>query len=436
MLFASQFNTKSTPSDVQTFLETHLDKFVNLPGVCGSFKTVKQISDTLAVACIKQNNATQMFADERKLLDLLREVGLPTIKYYGDIFTLNQEKAVLLDWISHATLLDSKDSDTSSSKLFALTLGINIPTGEGWVFYKDGIEKEIQLKLETGDDAFALFKQVVQKLSSAFNAIKLCLDENQLLINDLQMMVTKEGKVWIIDPQDVVKSRLIDVNRYSYTSLLDLSEQDNPDFIKKLYDSKNLLSNCVNWCEKVALMRTPQELIDFITKGIEPLSSPRAGNLLAHVKQKLSPRGVNEKEISPRGQARSRRKAIQVQTAPQAQSSLLTTESPEFNSVLKQIQTLVDKDLLDIISVDTTPRTTPKSSPTKSPRTKENTENLPRSGIDDGSPSKLLAFQFNSVSFGSSGKAKRKLISSADDETLPAEQAITQTSSKSVDLNV
>ncbi len=246
--------------EIKLMLQTHQQQLFNLKSVSGSFKTIYPLNQEYAVASTK---ASTMLGKEKKLLQKLEDVGLPAIKIYSDVFELPQDyQAVLLQWISDATLIDVKDFESAQRKLMIAALGIDLPvSGEAWVLYKDMIEQRVNKMFANNAELFIHVQQFAKTLHQALLDIINKLESNALRIADLQLLVTKEGAVSIIDPIDVVKIKSSIVNSNVYLSLLDESVQNGPDFVQQLIMGQDMLNNCLQWCSEIARLSSNVDML-------------------------------------------------------------------------------------------------------------------------------------------------------------------------------
>ncbi len=291
---------------IQEYLLAHKEEVFQLNSVCGQFKNIYKISDKYAVACINKLQGADIFKKEIALLAHLSAIGLPVIQYHGELFEIEEGHfAHIIDWINEATLLDSKDGDSTNSKLLALFLGVTIPSGEGWVLQKYKIESDIRAVLD--NDAFTLedLKEKAKKLHSALVEIQSKLTKNNFAICDLQLLVTPTCEVWLIDPQDIAKEDNLIPNKPTYTSFIDSAEQDNLDYKRQLSDGKLLLGKSIAWCKEVMLMQTQEQLLEFILKRPQVMPSAPGGSLF---KQMMLTRPAIELSQVMQGQSASRSK--------------------------------------------------------------------------------------------------------------------------------
>ncbi|MGD9592563.1 MAG: hypothetical protein AB7V32_08595, partial [Candidatus Berkiella sp.] len=278
------------------------------------------------------------------------------------------------------------------------------------------IEKDITAKIDQEHQALENIKAVVQKILVGAKHISKCLDDNALLVCDLQLLITKQGDISVIDPLDVVSRKETETNRYTYTSLLDMSKQSNPDFIQQIMASKRLLSQTASWCEKVIALKTQQELIDFVVKGKEPVMPARS--MLEHFRQKHSPRANGDTENTPRNNLP--RKPISVKSIPIQDSEVIVAipqVQPNHSALIERARNFPALPL-DLEFSLNAQETTPNTSPRKVVTQRTSAQEMP-------SPSKVLSEQLNQFYFDVvSSNAKKRLI--LDDESTAAGASVSK----------
>lgn len=246
--------------------------FADMQWVAGSFKQVCQLEEEMAfgIACIREKTklAKQALIKESSLLNFMRSVELPAIQFHSKPFKITTgQYAVILDWISDAVLIDVKDFESAQNKLFSIAFGVTIPNGEGWVLKKNKIEAEVKAKLMNDESAFRQAKLFSERLHSKLLNILNCYEIEKIMISDLQLMITQEGDVSIIDPVDVVRVEKIEsgsLNNCQYRSIYDGVILDNIDFIKQLHDGKNMLKRCIAWCASIMAANSASELLEIV----------------------------------------------------------------------------------------------------------------------------------------------------------------------------
>lgn len=417
---------------IQEIVLSHKAVFEQLPSVCGSFKNITPLEGNFAIAYVREkgNSSQEMLQKEGKLLKYMRSLGLPAINFYSDVFEINPDQyAVLIDWIPNANLLDSKAVDAVHNKLAAIILGISIPDTEAWALRKTEIDEEIRLKIEDSESILTHAQHVASKLHESLKKIAETIEINQCLIGDLQLIVTPDGQVSIIDPIDVVQ--ICTENSQSfYQSILDMSIQNNSDFIRQLHDGKFMLRKCLSWCSSIMAMRDKKELLPFIfnasSTATDSMDLPN-NFMLRQMLTKKSPTTANitgrrdtntgkrEAKITHRRITTTKILSIPVNarreaavenepvmgTAPvERKKSIELRKSAEVPVNIEKMDDNVLDDILNVIT--TSPHTSPKSSPKK--------------GVLGESPSKILAWSFSHLNTDRSPRSKKCLFASETEE--------------------
>ncbi|MBI2791367.1 MAG: hypothetical protein HYX61_05375 [Gammaproteobacteria bacterium] len=386
--------------EIRAILQSHQLDFDNLTTISGSFKTLYALNHEVAVASVSAINK-DMLSKEKILLSKLAELGLPTIQYYTDVFEFQlNRQAVLMQWVPDSTLIDSKDFESAHQKLIIAALGIDIPvTGEAWVLHKIAIDQKIHQLFSAKPEIFIQVKQFALNLHRALLSIIMNLETNGVRIADLQLLVTKEGNVSIIDPIDVVHVKARYDNTNIYHSLLDDSIQDNQAFIKQLGLGQTMLNNCLEWCSTISKLSSNQEMQKFITMP------PKVAVTSCNIRKSLLMKTASS-------QLYRQSPLAQQNACLLPASSSMPNVSPSSLTRKKLPRTTITKRK----SPESSPEKVLKTSPTKKQRAiiQEQVSDL----LD--SPSKIIAFQFSAVqlSASSSESAKRKLSFSSDQLTI------------------
>jgi hypothetical protein len=383
----------------------------NLTTVSGSFKTLYALNSEIAVASVPSSNK-EMLSKEKILLSKLAELGLPTVQYYTDVFEFQlNRQAVLMQWVPDSTLIDAKDFEMAHHKLMIAALGITMPvSGEAWALHKPIIDLQINQLFTEKPEMHIQVKQFAKNLHRVLMSIITNLETNGVRIADLQLLVTKEGNISIIDPIDVVHIRATFSNTNVYHSLLDGSIQDNPDFIKQLSLGQRMLSNCLEWCSTIAKFTSNQEMQKFM------MMPPKATDASTNIRKSLLMKHVSS-QIHRQNPLTPDTFLLPSDTQPACSSVPSIPSMFPCTPTRKRLpSTVVSKRK----SPNTSPEKKLKESPTKKQRgvTEE-----PVSVLQD-SPTKIIAFQFSEVKLSASSSessAKRKLSFSSELVTATAE---------------
>lgn len=372
--------TASLQTNLQQLFIEYASELEGCFCVDGSFKKIYALpGGKYALACFREKgnekalqNGKMLLTKEKELLHYLQSVGLPAVNVYCEPFLFNEQYALLMEWIPDSTFIDVKDQDSASRKIISSLLNVHIPSGEGWVLKKASIDQEISEALLSPSFSVDLVKARAYKLGNQFSQIKEILTANNLMIGDLQFLLNPKG-VFIIDPIEVVKvsPKPNSSNMFDYCDVLDLAKQDNPNFIKLLYDGKRLLEQCIALCDSLAELSSKKALQEKLQSLMttKEVKSPRQGSL---AKELLTKNFRTTATFSPHSEERKRSTAITI--PPRRVMSELNVRTLEL--------------------VSTTPLEIAKTSPHSSPEKKAL---LAVKENDPESPTKLLAFQFGST---------------------------------------
>lgn len=330
---------KPLPVDeIKSILRVHHQQLFSLASISGSFKTIYALNREFAVATTKGSTSRQMLSKEKKLLEILEEANLPVVKLYSDVFELQQDyEAVLLQWIPDAILIDVKDFESAQRKLMIAALGIDLPvSGEAWVLYKNIIELRIKQMFANSSELYVQVQEFAKNLHRVLLDIINNLESNALRIADLQLLVTKEGEVSIIDPIDVVKIKSSMVNSNVYLSLLDESIQDDPGFVQQLMMGQDMLNNCLRWCSEIMKLSSNIDMLQYFiapSKQVVETLDIRKSIL----KKGLSKQGFRQSLLVSDAQEESSPKLSVLRKATMRQSKSVLTEIQAVSHLAKPL---------------------------------------------------------------------------------------------------
>lgn len=392
----------------------------NLTTVSGSFKTLYALNREIAVASVTASNK-EMLSKEKILLSKLAELGLPTVQYYTDVFEFQlNRQAVLMQWVPDSTLIDAKDFEMAHHKLMIAALGIVMPvSGEAWALHKSEIDRQINQLFADKPEIHIQVRKFAQNLHSALLNIIKNLETNGVRIADLQLLVTKEGNISIIDPIDVVHIKATFSNTNVYHSLLDDSIQDNPDFIKQLSLGQRMLNNCLEWCSTISKFTSNQAMQKFI------MMPPKKTDALSDMRKSLLRKNVSSQ--------------IHRQNPLTPDTCLLPSDTQSASSSEPNLSSIFPcaptrrRLPSTVISKRKSPNTSPEKKLKESPTKKQRGVTEEPVSVLQESPTKIIAFQFSEVKLSASSSspegAKRRLSFSSELVTVTADYEKDGTSS-------
>lgn len=240
--------------------------------VKGEFKRIIPLGDGRAVAVMTQATDKDALKKECQYLQSLQQSGVSALNTYGEIFQVGKEKhpAVIVDWIPNATLIDVKHPDAMRATVPAILLGVKVGKGEaGLAFSLTEINKAVD-NLLVDSSQFAAIQERAKQLAQAFTELDAQIKSGKLNIVDLQVLVGPDNKLTVIDPQEVLDSKYVDV--------LDPNKKieikNNPDLVMFLNNARELLANHAQMFNAVAKAANPEELSRALK--VEPIKKPTA----------------------------------------------------------------------------------------------------------------------------------------------------------------
>lgn len=235
-----------------------------------------------------------LIEDELKYLDYLSENGFPVVKLFSNhVFEIQNRLGathygMLMRYIENATLIEAKTPSSLFLCIFSALLGIKVYTQqEAWLIQNQArILKEIAAKLQQ-PETFLLLKARAKTLYNHFDALIKKLSENNLFICDLQILLTQEGELTIIDPLDVVK---FDSESSSAKSVLHPERAPEEGFTTSLAQGKKWLESAHFLCKEISRADNPLALEKFISlhpeKCFFSVSDPKGKSTIAKLIRK------------------------------------------------------------------------------------------------------------------------------------------------------
>jgi hypothetical protein len=243
--------------------------------VLGQFKRIEPFRDIPGFAVAIANNPGEdsrvKLEHECELLSTLAQNNLPAIKTYGDVFEITKDRfGVLMDWVPNATLLDGKDPDAINVILPYLLLGEEIPTGEARVLYLPRGKLESKINDKISREEIGQMRDRAEKLSNEFSELINTLKKNNVVVGDLQLLISDKDEIFIIDPIDVLY-RMKDRQGTQACKLHDAingSEVKSIDFEESIRKSEKMLKDSKKWLKKLSQSEDTEE---FKTQFLSPL---------------------------------------------------------------------------------------------------------------------------------------------------------------------
>ncbi len=273
----------ATSEELQEKAKSEYFELLSKKGAVGQFKKIVPMTENIAVAIVKASDglkAKQDMEHEVTLLKVLKEHGFPVLQTYGDVFEIADAKhAVVMDWVPNANLIDGKAPEMINYLLPALMLGVPINTSnEAWAIQLPQVSKKILAA--TQNINIAEIQEFARNLSQEISELQRVMDEQKLLIADLQMLITPQGKITIIDPLDVLRivPKVAPNIGFDLVDILDPSKPNSESFLKSLFKSIEMLDNMKKICDSVAKVKDKQSLQKMISDIMLSHSAPRHGS--------------------------------------------------------------------------------------------------------------------------------------------------------------
>lgn len=243
--------------------------------VLGQFKRIEPFRDIPGFAVAIANNPGEdskvKLEQECELLGTLAQNNLPAIKTYGDVFEISKDRfGVLMDWVPNATLLDGKDPDAINVILPYLLLGEEIPSGEARVLYLPRGKLESKINDKISREEIGQMRDRAAKLSDEFSELINTLKKNNVVVGDLQLLISDKDEIFIIDPIDVLyrtKDRR-DTQVCKLHDAINGREVKSIDFEESIRKSEKMLKDSKKWLKKLSQLEDTEE---FKAQFLSPL---------------------------------------------------------------------------------------------------------------------------------------------------------------------
>lgn len=262
-------------------LQTHLkENFTTLNSLLAEAGTCKKVIQlvvpqlgldypNLAVAFTHERNqqACDIIHHEHYFLRLLKEKGFHVISLHGDVFLLEENNhgkryAMLMDYIPNAVFIECKTPATLNLLIVSALLGIKVRAQEAWVLmHRDELLRQVQERLSI-PESLAHLNTTAHTLAENFERLIHLSATHSLEINDLQILITADGRLTIIDPLDII----IENPQNKTTSSILKPEIPLNDGNLQLFLSRTRqwLQNAKQCCEKLKEVKSADEVLTMI----------------------------------------------------------------------------------------------------------------------------------------------------------------------------
>ncbi|MCS5709320.1 hypothetical protein CC99x_010425 [Candidatus Berkiella cookevillensis] len=246
-----------------------LDQYDGEIGTCkkmidlGKFKAEYQNFALVYSRYLHEANQT-IVRNEKEYLNYLSEKNYPVVTVYGNAFVVEQKLeqprlAMLMQYIP-GVFIEAKTAAPLNILILAALLGIPARAHqEAWLALN---QNHLAANIIQAMDQPQNFSQLQEKaniLAKNFQALIQKMEQDQIMICDLQMIISKDGRLTIIDPLDIV-------DYSSAKSLFKNEIQDpTPDLRQFLQHTKSWLKNALDFCQTIAQSSTPTDLHAFVS---------------------------------------------------------------------------------------------------------------------------------------------------------------------------
>jgi len=241
---------------VQQAVQQYFEKVVDQqPGEVGTCKKMVRLDclnpqwGHLAVVYAKEPSeiSTTMILKEHQLLTHLGQHSYPVVEPFCLPFIVQnktQRFGMLMPYIP-GVFIEAKTPNPLKLLITAALLGLEARAQEGWlVFQRQNLLNDIKINLNS-TNTLAILQARALRLAGEFEKLIEQLGNHRQRIHDLQMLISQEGALTIIDPLEVVNISTQD----SWTSLLENQTLNNkPDFIRFILATQSWLLRAQQFC--------------------------------------------------------------------------------------------------------------------------------------------------------------------------------------------
>lgn len=237
------------------------------PGEVGTCKKMVRLDclksewqDWGVVYAKEPSTASQaMLFKEHQLITHLANQQYPIVKVLGPVFKVqeNKERYGMIQRYIPGVFIEAKTPAPLKLLLTAALLNLPARAQEGWlVFHRKTLIEQITSAL--GDPGtFSAFKTRAMRLSLAFKSLIETLKSKQEKIHDLQMIISPDATLTVIDPLDVY----VTTDDKSWSSLLEDEELSGLSIKQFTKDTDIWLQNAEKFCKNLSTMASAADVI-------------------------------------------------------------------------------------------------------------------------------------------------------------------------------
>lgn len=233
----------------------------------GTCKRVFKLPNNMGLAVTHSNSLMEkdLIFNEGIYLAYLKEHNYPIVRVHGSVFAVEGDGkdaryGYLMDYIPNAVFIEVKSPALLKTQIFAALLGIPTKPSEGWwgLNYQR-VNAEIASKIDNPTH-YNQLRETAQTLLTHFTNLIDKLESDNIAIADLQIMLSNDGTLTIIDPLDVVK---LDHENKKIISIADPNKEPASGFKEFLMRTNDWLLSARKICEKIANASSPAMLKSF-----------------------------------------------------------------------------------------------------------------------------------------------------------------------------
>lgn len=256
--------------EIQTTVNTHFAQLNREMGEIGTCKKMVNLGclnpqwQHLAVVYSKEATAASkdMINKEYKLLKHLEAQDYPVVKVWGEAFTVqttatHERLGMILTYLP-GVFIEAKTAKPLNLLITSALLGLQARSQEAWlVFQHSTLLKQIATALAKPEH-FEQFHIRAASLARAFQTLRQKLMLQQEKIHDLQLIISNDGTLTIIDPLDILT--LSDGN---YLSLLEKQKLQDASFVSFVQNTDSWLFNAQQFCQQLLRCDSCAEVLEY-----------------------------------------------------------------------------------------------------------------------------------------------------------------------------
>ncbi|MGE3318693.1 MAG: hypothetical protein AB7I18_05300 [Candidatus Berkiella sp.] len=230
----------------------------------GTCKRVFRLPNNIALAVTHGSAGMEkdLIFNEQIYLNYLKEQGYPVVSMRGQVFAVEEEgKAIrygyLMDYIPDAVFIETKSPALLKAQIYAALLGIPTHPSEGWWGINHSRIFNVISTMLQDPETFKEVQISAATLVQNYKNLIAKLRKDSLAISDLQMMLSKDGTLTIIDPLDVVR---VDPKNNQLISIADPTRPPDAGFRDFLLRTNDWLNEGFKIAHTITSAANPEHL--------------------------------------------------------------------------------------------------------------------------------------------------------------------------------